>query len=223
MSESPESQEPLSKKDARAQAAAAKAYAKSQRPWFMRHKIMSGLGALILIIIIASAASSGGSGTKDTADTSAAAPASSAPASSAPASSAPASKPKTATIGTPVRDGKFEFTASSVKPGPNHVGGDGFGKDAQGQYWYVSVKVENIGDKPQSFFGSNQYMYVGKKKYGADDEAAMYLDNSKSLYEDINPGNSVSGTVIFDLPKGATPTSLDLHDSAFSGGVTIKI
>jgi len=55
-----------SKQDARAQAAADKAYAKSQRSWFARHKILTGLGAFILLGIIISAASGGGGSGGDT-------------------------------------------------------------------------------------------------------------------------------------------------------------
>jgi hypothetical protein len=53
---------PMNKKDARANAAAAKAYSKSQRNWFMRHKILTALAALIVIII---AVSAGGGGSED--------------------------------------------------------------------------------------------------------------------------------------------------------------
>lgn len=85
-------QQPMSKKDAKAQAAAAKAYSKSQRSWFAKHKILTALGALILLGVIISATSGGGGGGTDsvntagsdtTADTEA--PAAQAPAAKAPA------------------------------------------------------------------------------------------------------------------------------------------
>ncbi len=59
-------QDPMNKKDAKAQAAAAKAYEKSQRNWFAKHKILTGLGAFILLVVIISAASGGGGGGGDT-------------------------------------------------------------------------------------------------------------------------------------------------------------
>jgi len=37
-------QQPMSKKEARANAASAKAYSKSQRPWVLRHKFLTALG-----------------------------------------------------------------------------------------------------------------------------------------------------------------------------------
>jgi hypothetical protein len=55
-------QAPMSKKDAKAQAAAAKAYSKSQRSWFAKHKILTAFGALFLLAVIISVASGGGSG-----------------------------------------------------------------------------------------------------------------------------------------------------------------
>ncbi len=58
-------QPPLNKKDAKAQAAAAKAYSKSQRSWFAKHKILTALGAFILLGVIISAANGGGGGGSD--------------------------------------------------------------------------------------------------------------------------------------------------------------
>jgi hypothetical protein len=31
----------------------------------------------------------------------------------------------------------------------------------------------------------------------------------------------LTGIVVFDVPKNAKPTKLELHDSAFSGGVDV--
>ena len=59
-------QPPLSKKEAKAQAAAAKAYSKSQRSWFAKHKILTALGAFILLAIGHQADASGGGGGDDT-------------------------------------------------------------------------------------------------------------------------------------------------------------
>jgi len=33
----------------------------------------------------------------------------------------------------------------------------------------------------------------------------------------------VDGVVVFDIPKSATPTKIELHDSPFSGGVTVEL
>ena len=59
--------------------------------------------------------------------------------------------------------------------------------------------------------------------FSADSEASIYDGSSEVLWEEINPGNSVKGKVYFDIPKGAKLTSLELHDSMFSGGVTVDL
>jgi hypothetical protein len=95
---------------------------------------------------------------------------------------------------------------------------------AQGQFCAVRLAVSNIGDEPQSLFADNQYAFDGKgRKFSANSMASMADGSSQVLWEEINPGNAVKGTVYFDLPKGAKPASLELHDSMFSGGVKVRL
>jgi hypothetical protein len=129
-----------------------------------------------------------------------------------------------ASIGTPVRDGKFEFTVRKVDCGKSRIGSVDFGVRAQGQFCLVYVKVQNIGKEAQTLDASSQYMYgSGGQRFDADTEAAIYLDDAQTFLEGINPGNSVNGIVVFDVPKNTKPTKLELHDSPFSGGVTIDL
>lgn len=134
-------------------------------------------------------------------------------------------KPATAKIGQAARDGKFEFTVKSIDCGKTQLGDQYFNTKAQGQFCLVDVKVENIGDEPQSLFDDNQYAFnANGQKYSADSEAAIYLNDSASkIYEEINPGNTVTGKIIFDVPKDTKLTSLELHDSAFSSGVKVSL
>lgn len=178
-----------------------------------------GCGGFLFVVLviggIIAAATGGGTGTSSTATP---------PASSAPKATAPKKPAKhVAGIGDDVKDGKFGFTVTKVKTGIHHIGDQYLGKDAQGQYVEVYIHVENISNKPQTFFGSNQKLFVGKQQYDADDAAAMYLPDSKSLMEPINPGNYVAGVILFDVPPGAKPTKIELHDSVFSGGVTVSL
>ncbi len=84
--------------------------------------------------------------------------------------------------------------------------------------------LTNISNEPQTFFGSVQTTTDAQgRKFEPDSAAAFYLKDSKSLFEKINPGNSVTGTVVFDIPKDATLVEMELHDGAFSGGVKVKL
>ena len=84
--------------------------------------------------------------------------------------------------------------------------------------------MTNIGDKAQSFFGDNQTLVDTQgREHSADTTAAIYLENSESMYTEINPGNSVNAIVVFDIPADAVPATITLHDSMFSGGVTVSL
>jgi hypothetical protein len=131
----------------------------------------------------------------------------------------------TAGLNQAARDGDFQFTVTGLKCGVSHVGSDLIGQDAQGQYCLVSVQIKNIGKKAQTFSDSEQKAYdVKKVEYSVDSAAALYANgNSSVLFEQINPGNTVKGKLVFDVPEGTKLTSLELHDSLFSGGVKVNL
>ncbi|MEU1245502.1 DUF4352 domain-containing protein [Micromonospora arida] len=132
---------------------------------------------------------------------------------------------KTAKIGQPARDGKFEFTVKSSKCGVAKIGSDMLGQKAQGQFCLVTVNVKNIGKEAQMFDGSSQKAYAADgTEYSADTGAAIYANkNAETFLNDINPGNQVNGVVVFDIPKNVKITKLELHDSMFSGGVDVAL
>ncbi len=105
------------------------------------------------------------------------------------------------------------------------IGSEFLNTTAQGQFCLVHVSVKNIGNEARTFTSGDQYAYnAANQKYEADSSAAIYLEgDSRSFFEDINPGNSVNGVVVFDIPKDAAITKLELDDSAFSGGVVTKV
>jgi Domain of unknown function (DUF4352) len=131
----------------------------------------------------------------------------------------------TAGLNEAIRDGKFEFVVTNIKCGIAQVGDSESNKKAQGQFCQVSISVKNIGDEPQSFYAGDQHAFnAAGQTYDVDTEAAYYLDDADDPFpSDINPGNAVSGIVIFDIPKTEKITKLELHDSSFSGGASVEI
>lgn len=208
-----------------------------RKSFFARHKILTTLLVVGVVVVGASALSgSGGDGHADASQGDASTTAASKTGTSAGGGTASTTKStaekkaaqktekKTPGIGDEVRDGKFAFTVTKVETGVKSVGDQYLGEKAQGQFVLVHLKVENIGKKPQTFWGSNQTLTDTQgRQFDADDEAAIYLDESNALMEDVNPGNTVKGVVVFDVPKGAKLKTLELHDSAFSGGVTVSL
>lgn len=190
-----------------------------QRPK-KRHLVRNtvlGLGGVIVLIVILSVASNRGGNRTPAAGT-----------SGAPANAAAAS-PQAAQIGTPVRDGKFQFTVTSVSHAKS-VGdtADGLGDTAQGEYTILHVTVTNIGSQPQTLDDSSQYVYdADGRKYDASTGADIDLNSASGsnsvFFNTINPGNTVHGELAFDMPAGTEAVKAELHDSAFSGGITVNL
>jgi hypothetical protein len=133
-------------------------------------------------------------------------------------------KPKEAGIGDVVKDGKFSFKVTKVEKGLSKVGQGFATSKAQGQYVLVHVTVKNIGDEAQMFSDSEQKLIDSKdREYDADSGAAIWLEDSNGFLKNINPGNSVKGFVLFDVPKNFKLKAIKLHDSIFSGGVTVTL
>jgi hypothetical protein len=173
-----------------------------------------GLAGFIVLIVVISLAT----GSKGT-------PAAS---SGAPANAAAPAAAQAAKIGTPVRDGKFQFTITSVSHAKS-VGdtADGLGDTAQGKYTILHVTVTNIGSQAQTLDDSSQYVYdASGRKYDASTSADIDLNGTGSgsvFLNEINPGNTVHGLLAFDMPAGHKAVKAELHDSAFSGGVTVSL
>jgi hypothetical protein len=127
--------------------------------------------------------------------------------------------------GQPARDGKFEFTVTKIKYGKTQVGDQFLNKTAQGQYVLLSVTVRNIGSEAKMFDGySQKAVGAGGVKYEHDGAAELYANSqAQAFLNTINPGNSVQGVLVFDIPKDAKLVTLELHDSPFSGGVKVDL
>lgn len=169
---------------------------------------MCGMCGVVGALIASNSGDTSASGATDVADT-----------------GAGAGTKATAGLNTAVRDGKFEFVVTAVECGKATVGGAYLNKTAQGQFCVVSLSVTNIGDVAQTFFDANQKGYSSNgAEYSTDSTATLYLEGDTSVWlTEINPGNGVEGQIVFDIPQGAALATLELHDSAFSGGVTVTV
>ncbi|WP_072804227.1 DUF4352 domain-containing protein [Rhodococcoides yunnanense] len=191
-----------------------------KRNWFARHKISTALVGVVAVAIVIAAVNSGGS------DTTAPGATSSQSDSSRPDPASPAvpdAGERSPGIGAAIRDGKFEFVVVSAQPGVPTVGEDFMTETAQGEYVLVTMSVRNIGDRAQSFTTSAQKLLDGQgRQFSVDDMATIVLDQGIA-FEQINPGNSIEATIVFDVPAGTVPAEIELHDSLFSGGTTVAL
>ncbi|NKY23913.1 DUF4352 domain-containing protein [Cellulomonas denverensis] len=201
-----------------------------KRSWFARHKVLTGLGAAVVLVIVIAIAGGGGGGDDKPA---ASAPTADAPAAEEPAAEEPAAEepaaeqpaePELPGIGATAADGKFSFVVTGVETGVPQVGSQYLTSDAQGQYVLVHLTVTNSGTEPQYLFASSQEATDTQgRTHSVDTTATLYAGETDVWASQINPGNQISGTLVFDIPADATLETVTLHDSPFSGGVQIRL
>jgi hypothetical protein len=130
----------------------------------------------------------------------------------------------TAGIGVPVSDGKFTFTVDKFNCGATSIGSGFLKTKAQGEFCIADMTVKNTGTESQRMDQSSQYLFIGSNKLTCSTDVIMSSKKAGAFFlSDINPGNSVSGIIVWDVPKGQTPDSIELHDSMFSGGVEVEL
>lgn len=197
--------------------------------WFARHKILT---AIIVVIIIAAIAKLAG-GSSDTPEaTSSSAASQAAPATeaattestqSAAPEKTPAPETPAATIGTPVEVGDFTITVEGVETGISSVGNEYLGAEAQGQFVVVSASILNNGDKAETFFTDSMKIIDDQgRQHSYSTDAALYLEGSWVL-DKINPGNTLSGKFVFDIPADSVPTKVLLEGGFLGKDVEVAL
>jgi hypothetical protein len=87
------------------------------------------------------------------------------------------------------------------------------------------MSVTNIGNEEITFFDDNvKLTNEAGQEYSADGTAGVYLEDNDTFLSGINPGNTLEGTVVFDIPADATPTAVVLSSGGlFGGGDTVEV
>ncbi len=214
---SPESQQPQSAKEAKAEAKAEKARQKAMRPWYKKKRYIIPL-AIVAIIVVAAIAGGGDTGTEVAGD---------GEQQQAETDAGGQAEDEAEQVGMndPARDGSFEFTVTSFDCGLESVGEEPVAEEAQGQFCLLGVTVENIGNEAQSLFADNQYLIDDQdREFSANSMATIsHNPGGDAFFAEINPGNSIEGEIVFDVPDNANIVRARLHDSAFSGGVIVDL
>ncbi|WP_310712020.1 protein kinase domain-containing protein [Nonomuraea sp. 3-1Str] len=123
--------------------------------------------------------------------------------------------PAVGSVDGPAQDGRLRFAVTGTKC-PKTA------KSAKLRTCTVSVKVDNIGQEAR-------VLYPGQQKLCDEDDVphggTRLLDKAGTEITPvrIGPGQSFSGALVFELPKGAGPAALELHDSGLSHGVRLTL
>ena len=202
-------------------------WAAPQAPTATATKKSSGGGKVALVVVgifvvLFAIGKCGSSDSKTSSSSSSSSTTASRPSALSTAPAEPAT-PTAAPAGSPVRDGKFEFRVLDMTRGAQ--AGDLSNQfeivDAQGEFIILTMSVTNIGERAQSYFGTNQKLIdTSGHQYEANSAADMWANKGTG---DINPGNSIQVRAAFDVPPGTRPAELEVHDSMFSGGAKVRL
>lgn len=197
--------------------------AKPSKPWYK--KIWVWAIAVVVIIAAASAAGGGGRTTSPATPAPAGTTASQPASSSAPSATSPSPEaPKAPGIGTAVTSGPFEMTVTKVEPGVKVLGTDPISTKPQGQFVVISMTVKNTDKKAEYFFSDSvKLLSADKVEYSVSTAASIYLGEESALFEQINPGNTLTGKMAFDIPVGVTPTMLQFSGGLFDKAVEVSL
>ena len=97
--------------------------------------------------------------------------------------------------------------------------------EPKGQFCVAELRVTNVDTRPQRFADGNQRAFgPDRRQYAADTGAGVVANgNGDAIWNVVNPGNSLTAKVVYDIAPTATIETLELHDSAFSRGVTVRV
>lgn len=193
MSNSETPQEPRNPK---AEAKAAKAYAKASRPWYKKKRFLGPLG-LVVIIAIAVGTSGGTDGPSKVSD-----PAE-ADNSSGDGDSVAGSKDNSISVGETVELKGTQYTVESAKTKPT-IGPEVIQETANGIYVVVKLTIENKKDETKTFSESAAKFISGNEKsYSTDTEGSMAAagDGEPLFLAEMQPDVPKTGLLVFDAPK----------------------
>ncbi len=170
--------------------------------------------AFVLTIVMTAAVFGGASGPAST------------PVTSGDSSSQGNASPSEAGIGDTVTDGNFAFTVTDVSEAQSI--GEGFlATEAQGKYVLVELEVRNIGNEAATFnAGPSQTAYDAQGREYATSEDAIMSGNAsdqRSFLQQINPGSSVQGRLVYDVPEATKLVRVHLQGGTFSPGAEVTL
>ncbi|MFI6907206.1 DUF4352 domain-containing protein [Nonomuraea sp. NPDC050394] len=88
----------------------------------------------------------------------------------------------------------------------------------KGEFILVKLSVLNTGSGIQAFAVGAQKLLAGRSEYDS-----VLVENTAPMFEQIPPGGTATGLIVFDVPEGAQLEAVELHGSAFSWGAKVKL
>ena len=176
-----------------------------QRNWFAKHKILTGILVIILIVIISS--SSGNKNKGANTDT------------TQGSNNKTTQTESIGKIGEAVNANDLSFTVTDISKAKS-LGNSYSKKEAQGTFNVITLTIKNTGKETVTIDSSMLKVIdsQGRKfDYSIEGQTAKGLAQGKVdlFLQQVQPGLSVTGDIVFDLPDDATDLKLIVKGSMF--------
>lgn len=186
------------------------------RSWFRKHPILTGIIALVIVGIILP---KGGDKTSSIP--------SSETANNQTDQKSSQETSEVAKIGDTVTDKDLAFTVTNVTTAKT-LGNEFTRKESQGVFNIITIKIENKGKETITVDSSMlQITDSQNRKFdrSIDGQTAKGLAQGKVdlFLQQVQPGLSVTGDIVFDLPSDIQEPKLIVKGSLFSSGKVITL
>ena len=176
-----------------------------QRNWFAKHKILTGILVILLIVIISS--SSGNKNKGANTDT------------TQGSNNKTTQTESIGKIGEAVNANDLSFTVTDISKAKS-LGNSYSKKEAQGTFNVITLTIKNTGKETITIDSSMLKVTdsQGRKfDYSIEGQTAKGLAQGKVdlFLQQVQPGLSVTGDIVFDLPDDATDLKLIVKGSMF--------
>lgn len=190
---------PVPPRNAKAEAKAAKAYAKAERPWYKKKRWI-GLILLIVIVVAASGGSSGGGGDDGGSGTS--------------------DSTKTGTVGQAVENAGTTYKVTNATTATTIGDPELGGARADGTFVIVSLELTNNKDETKTFTESSAKLVTADgNSYETSDKTVLAFGSDESLLlKDIQPDLTTTGKLAFDVPPDKVSGSSVVIEDLFGEG-----
>ncbi len=120
----------------------------------------------------------------------------------------------------------WSVTILSVGEPVAQVGNDFLNAQAKGVFVPVSITASNTG-KDASYFSAGQFKLLDDqdREFEYSSEATIYGsgEGSAPIFDKVNPGTTVEGTIYFDVPADANLASLKVEGGFLTKPVIVSL
>lgn len=107
---------------------------------------------------------------------------------------------KTYGIGEVVKVDEVDYLINNVEV-TKQIGGEYFNTTANDTFLIINISITNNKKESLSISDSCFKLLNGENEYSTDSTGAVYLEDSSIIFKELNPGVTLQGKIVFDIPE----------------------